>query len=97
MRNCEFNNIIIYGSNRGIGLFVREKGSIKKMKFSNIIIDNRLLKGHWWGKGEPIHVSAIPMSLDTLICHINGISFNHIDIKSGYIQQQFTNESEINT
>jgi polygalacturonase len=82
MRNCEFNNIIIYGSNRGIGLFVREKGSIENIKFSNIIIDNRLHKGHWWGKGEPIHVSAIPMSSDTLIGHIKGISFNHIDIKS---------------
>jgi hypothetical protein len=87
MRNCAFNNIFISSSIRGIGLFDREKGSIKNMKFSDIVIDNRLLRGHLWGKGEPIHVSAIPMSLDTLICHINGISFNHIDIKSGYIPQ----------
>lgn len=82
MRNCQFSNLIIYGSNRGIGLFVREKGSIENMKFSNIIIDNRLHQGHWWGKGEPVHVSAIPMSSDTAIGHIKNVSFTNIDIKS---------------
>jgi polygalacturonase len=61
VRNCTFDNIVIHDSNRGIGVFSREPGSdVDNILFSNILITNRLHKGHWWGKGEPIHVSTIP-------------------------------------
>ena len=61
VRNCTFDNIVIDESNRGIGVFSREPGSdVSNILFSNIVITTRLHKGHWWGKGEPIHVSTIP-------------------------------------
>ncbi len=59
IRNCIFSNLVIYGSNRGLGVFSRDDGSIENILFSDIIINNRLHSGHWWGNGEPIHVSAI--------------------------------------
>jgi polygalacturonase len=59
IRNCVFSNLVIYGSNRGLGVFSRDVGSIENILFSNITIQNRLHSGHWWGNGEPIHVSAI--------------------------------------
>jgi polygalacturonase len=58
--NLLFDNVRIYGSNRGIGIFQRRKGNISNILFSNMIIDTRLYPGQWWGHGEPIHISALP-------------------------------------
>lgn len=57
--NLLFSNINIYDSNRGIGIFQRQKGNMKNMIFSNIIISTRLHSGQWWGHGEPIHISSV--------------------------------------
>jgi hypothetical protein len=57
--NLSFNNIII-NSNRGIGIFQRQKGDMENMIFSNININTRLHSGQWWGHGEPIHISSVP-------------------------------------
>ena len=58
IRNCVFQNLVIRNSNRGLGLFVRQEGSIENVLFNNIVIQTRLHTGHWWGKGEPIHLSV---------------------------------------
>jgi len=58
--NLLFDNINIYDSNRGIGIFQRQKGDMENMIFSNIIISTRLHSGQWWGHGEPIHISSVP-------------------------------------
>jgi polygalacturonase len=58
-KNLLFNNIVIRNSNRGIGIFLRDRESIENVIFSNIIIETRLFKGKWWGKAEPIHLSAV--------------------------------------
>ena len=58
--NLLFSNIVIYDSNRGIGIFQRRKGNMENMIFSNIIISTRLHSGQWWGHAEPIHISSIP-------------------------------------
>ncbi len=78
IRNCVFKNIVIYNSNRGIGVFVRDKGSIENIIFSDFVIETRLHTGHWWGNGEPIHVSAIAQKDSTLIGQIKNIQFNNI-------------------
>lgn len=58
--NLTFNNIMIYDSNRGIGIYQRQKGDMENMIFSNIVINTRLHSGQWWGHGEPIHISSVP-------------------------------------
>lgn len=60
MRNCVFSNLVIHDSNRGIGIFARENSLIENMLFQNIVIHTRLHSGHWWGKGESVHISAVP-------------------------------------
>jgi hypothetical protein len=60
VRNCTFQNVVIDTSNRGIGIFVRGKGSVENVFFSDVIIRTRLSNGHWWGKGEPVHISILP-------------------------------------
>ncbi|MCF8226572.1 MAG: right-handed parallel beta-helix repeat-containing protein [Bacteroidales bacterium] len=59
IRRCVFSNIIIHGSNRGIGVFAHDLSDIEDLQFSNITIHTRLHNGQWWGNGEPIHLSSI--------------------------------------
>ena len=78
IRNGVFQNLVIYGSNRGIGLFTRDGGSIENFLFSNVIIETRLHTGHWWGHGEPIHVSAVPAMENTKPGSIKNVRFSNI-------------------
>ena len=59
IRKCTFQNLVIY-SNRGIGIFAKHDEVIEDLLFSNIIINTRLHSG-FWGIGEPIHISQIPL------------------------------------
>ncbi|HEX4851206.1 MAG TPA: glycosyl hydrolase family 28 protein, partial [Puia sp.] len=73
-----FNNISIYDSNRGIGIFQRRKGNMKNMTFSNINIETRLHSGQWWGHGEPIHISSVPGLGNMQTGKISRIRFSNI-------------------
>ena len=79
--NLLFDNIRIYGSNRGIGIFQRRKGNISNILFSNMIIDSRLYPGQWWGHGEPIHISALPGNGSTEVGVISNVRFVNIIAK----------------
>lgn len=59
IKNLLFENIVMYASNRGIGIFARNNSDIEDIIFSNIVINNRIFSGNWWGKGEPIHISSV--------------------------------------
>ena len=78
IRNCVFSNLVIYDSNRGLGVFSRDDGSIENILFSDITIQNRLHSGHWWGNGEPIHVSAIKQDPDIPAGPVKNIRFRNI-------------------
>ncbi len=82
IRNCVFSNLVIYESNRGLGVFSRDAGSIENILFSNITIQNRLHSGHWWGNGEPIHVSAIKQDPEIPAGPVNNIRFRNIIAES---------------
>ncbi len=82
MRNLVFQNLVIYGSNRGIGLFTRDKGNIENAVFSNITIETRLHTGHWWGHGEPIHISAVPGFEGVEVGVIKNVRFSDIVARS---------------
>jgi polygalacturonase len=76
--NLLFDNIRIYGSNRGIGIFQRRKGDLSNMLFSNMIIDTHLYPGQWWGHGEPIHISALPGLGSKEVGTISNVRFENI-------------------
>lgn len=78
IRNCVFSNLVIWGSNRGIGVFARDNADIENILFSNITIDTRLHSGIWWGNGESIHISAIPRNKNVPVGHIRNIQFHNI-------------------
>ena len=60
IRNSVFSNLVIHNSTRGINVNVRAGGVIENLEFNNIVIRTELHTGYWWGKGEPIHISALP-------------------------------------
>jgi hypothetical protein len=82
IKNIIFSNIIITDSNRGIGVFSRDNSAISEVSFSNIKMDLRLHSDGWWGKSEPIHISAIPSSPNGAPGKIKNISFSDIQAHS---------------
>jgi polygalacturonase len=82
IRNLVFSNLVMYESNRGIGIFARDDSRIENVQFSNIIISNRIHSGHWWGKGEPIHISALQDTRNGKPGTIDNIRFSDITATS---------------
>jgi len=80
IRNCLFDNICIHDSNRGILIQCRDNNKIQHLIFSHIIIDTRLFTGSWWGKGEPIHISALPQTGTIKVGKIIDVNFFDIRI-----------------
>lgn len=52
------DNCIIRDSNRGIGIQNRDEGIVENILFSNIFVDCKFYSNVWWGKAEPIYVTA---------------------------------------
>jgi len=58
IKQIVFNNCIIKKSNRGIGIQHRDEGMVSDVIFSNMIIESQLFSDVWWGKAEPIYITA---------------------------------------
>ena len=81
-RNSVFSNLVIHDSTRGINVNVRAGGVIENLLFQNIVIQTRLHTGYWWGKGEPIHISALPMAETKTPGVIRNLRFSNISAES---------------
>ena len=79
IRRCNFSNIVIYDSHRGIGIFAHDDNNIEDLIFSDIIIETRLFNGQWWGHGEPIHLSAVSRFEGRVAGQIKNVQFNNIN------------------
>ena len=60
INHVTFNNCIIRDSNRGIGIQNRDEGTVSDIIFANMMVDSRLFSDVWWGKAEPIYITAYP-------------------------------------
>ena len=84
-----FSNIDFFDTNRALGIFVRSEGSVRNIMFSDIRIKCSLFTGHWWGGGEPIHISALPSTYFNnrrpearFLGVIENITFRNINIET---------------
>jgi polygalacturonase len=69
----------IHGTNRGISIMLRDGGNISNVKFSNIKISTRRFSPvHWWGKAEPIAVTAVRRKATTNVGNISDVHFENI-------------------
>ncbi len=57
-RNVVVDNCIITRSNRGFAIQLRDKGNIEHVLVSNLIMETRRFSEEWWGRGEPIYITA---------------------------------------
>ncbi|MFC2076538.1 glycoside hydrolase family 28 protein [candidate division KSB1 bacterium] len=77
-RNFVFDSCVIYGSNRGLGIQIRDHVGCENILFSNMVIDTRHHSDLWWGKAEPIYVTAIPRTGETKVGRVKNIRFRNI-------------------
>lgn len=79
-RNITIQNCNISRSNRAISLQLRDKGCIENVVFSGINIDTRLFSPtHWWGKAEPIAITALRRKEETQPGYIRNVVFENIN------------------
>ena len=79
----DIGNCIIRNSNRAISLQLRDKGSIEDLYLHDIQIDTRLFDPeNWWGKAEPVAITANRRYPSTEVGHIRNIVFERISAES---------------
>jgi hypothetical protein len=81
IRHCTFHHIRMFDSNRGVGVFARDGAAIEHLRFSDIMMQTRLMGG-WWGHGEPIHVSSIARNADRPGGLVRDVRFERIHAES---------------
>ena len=59
-RDICVSNCTIRGSNRGVAIQLRDHGNVENVLFSHLVIETRLFHEAWWGRGEPIYITAFP-------------------------------------
>jgi hypothetical protein len=60
IRNVVFDNCVIKNSHRGMSVNLGQDALYENILFSNIVVETRVYDERWWGRGEPIYVSAFP-------------------------------------
>jgi len=78
IRDVVFDGCIIKNSNRGVGIQLRDAGDMESIIFSNMVIESRLFHDDWWGKAEPIHISAVHRSPQAPIGTVRHVRFSNI-------------------
>lgn len=58
IRHVVVSNCLITGSNRGVGIQNRDEGTVTDVVFANLVIESHFYSDGWWGKAEPIYVTA---------------------------------------
>lgn len=80
-RNIIVENCNISRSNRGISLQLRDGGNIENVLFSNINIETRRFSEQWWGRSEPIYITAMDRKAGVKAGRIKNVRFQNINCK----------------
>lgn len=93
-RNILMDSCIIYDSNRALGIQLRDQGNVENVRFTNIIIETRRFYDRYWGKAEPIYVTAFDRNENIKAGTVKNIFFGNIACKGEngvYISGQANN------
>lgn len=80
-RNVLVNNCTISRSNRGISIQIRDNGNVENVVFSNITIETRRFSHEWWGRAEPICLTALDRKPGVKAGKIKNVTFQNISCK----------------
>ena len=83
IHNINVKNIKVLDTNRGISFQLRDTGNIYDINISNMDIETKRFHPlEWWGKAEPIFISAVRRKEDTKLGKIYDINISNINIVS---------------
>ena len=80
--NLIFSNCIVQSSSRGLAIQLRDGGNVENVIFSDMTIETRLFHDLWWGKAEPIYVTAIPRHEQSSVGKIRHVRFHNLLCRS---------------
>jgi polygalacturonase len=78
IRNIVFADCVVNQCNRGIGIMLRDEGSVENVVAHDIIIHSQLFYPEWWGASEAIYVNAHPRVPGGKLGVLRGLRFSHI-------------------
>lgn len=82
-RSIYVHDCKIINSNRGISFQLRDSGNIRNILFKNISIETKSTSPlEWWGKAEPISITAVKRNEATNIGKIKNVVFEDINCDS---------------
>lgn len=73
-----FTNCTIRESNRGIGIIVRDGGTVSDVTISNITMDLKRKPVFWWGNGEAFHLNVFKRNPDSRLGKIENVTLHNI-------------------
>ena len=74
VRNVALNNLVIQDSSRGFAIQAGNGGWVENIAINNIVMETRMFAGAWWGKGEPLIISAA----NSTNGYIRGVTISHL-------------------
>jgi polygalacturonase len=78
VRNIVFADCVVNMCNRGIGIMLRDEGSVENIVAHDITIHSQLFYPEWWGSSEAIYVSAHPRDPGGKLGRVRELRFSHI-------------------
>ena len=78
IRNVVFDSCVVKSSNRGLGIMLRDEGNLENIVFSNMVVETRFFYEGWWGKAEPIYVTAFHREPGSRLGTVRGVRFSNI-------------------
>ena len=83
IHDIKVKNIKISDTNRGISFQLRDMGNIYNISFENIEMETKRFHPlEWWGKGEPIFISAVRRKEEIKTGYIKDVLIKNINIVS---------------
>ena len=82
IRNVIFDACVIRSSHRGLAVHLNEESDIENVLFSNMIVETRYFHDKWWGRGEPIYITAFPWTAYHGIGRVRHVRFKNILARS---------------
>jgi polygalacturonase len=78
IRNVVFADCVVNQCNRGIGIMLRDGGSVEDIVAHDIVIRSQLFFQTWWGASEAIYVNAHPRLPGGMLGRLRELRFSHI-------------------
>ena len=77
-RDVVIADCVIKASHRGLAIQLRDDGNVENVLFSNCIVETRLFCPRYWGRAEPIYVTAWPRHDGDGVGSIRHVRFTNI-------------------